>query len=106
MASEGAEHEDRINDFMKQFEGLPDDRKDNIFKWFATQQIIIDNTGPEHGGVVPIHRMGDGQSVRLQLRPRLSRSTGGGRGRRHGRKGRPNGRRTRSRGGPRPKRTP
>ena len=45
MASAGAEFEDDINDWMESFRGLPEDRQENIKKWFATQKIIIENTG-------------------------------------------------------------
>lgn len=45
MASAGAEHEDRINEWMKSFEELPEDRRDKLMRWFATQKVIIENTG-------------------------------------------------------------
>lgn len=45
MASVGAEFEDQINEWMKAFEALPADRKENLKKWFATQKIIVENSG-------------------------------------------------------------
>lgn len=45
MASVGAEFEDDINDWMEAFKHLPEDRQDNLKRWFATQKIIIDNSG-------------------------------------------------------------
>lgn len=45
MASVGAEYEEQIQDWMKSFETLPEARKDNLMRWFATQKVIIDNTG-------------------------------------------------------------
>lgn len=45
MASVGAEHEEHIAEWMKAFEVLPPDRKDNLMRWFATQKIIIENSG-------------------------------------------------------------
>lgn len=45
MASVGAEHEDQINDWMRSFKELPEDRQDKLKRWFATQKIIIENSG-------------------------------------------------------------
>lgn len=45
MASQGAEFEEQINDWIKAFEGLPEERQENLKKWFATQKIIIENSG-------------------------------------------------------------
>ena len=45
MASAQAEFEDDINEWMESFKGLPEDRQENIKKWFATQKVIIDNSG-------------------------------------------------------------
>lgn len=45
MASRGAEYEDQINDWMKAFEGLPDERKELLARWFGTQKLIIDYSG-------------------------------------------------------------
>lgn len=45
MASVGAEHEQAIAEWMKAFEALPAEQRDNIERWFATQKIIIENTG-------------------------------------------------------------
>ena len=45
MASVGAEFEDDINEWMEAFRGLPEDRQENLKKWFATQKIIIENAG-------------------------------------------------------------
>lgn len=45
MASVGAEHEDQINEWMRSFEELPEDRQDKLKRWFATQKLIIENTG-------------------------------------------------------------
>jgi hypothetical protein len=45
MARQGAEHEDAINDWIKAFEKLPEDRQDKLKKWFATQKIVIENSG-------------------------------------------------------------
>ncbi len=47
MASVGAEHDEQIQEWMKGFKELPEDRQDNIFRWFATQKIIIENSGLE-----------------------------------------------------------
>ena len=45
MASAGAEFEDQINDWMDAFKALPEERQENLRKWFATQKVIIDNSG-------------------------------------------------------------
>lgn len=45
MASVGAEHEDAIREWIKGFESLPADRQDALKRWFATQKLIIDNSG-------------------------------------------------------------
>lgn len=45
MASAGAEHEKAIQEWLKSFEALPKEQQDNLQRWFATQKIIIDNTG-------------------------------------------------------------
>ena len=45
MATATAEHEDAIKDWIKGFEELPAERQENLKKWFATQKIIIDNSG-------------------------------------------------------------
>jgi hypothetical protein len=45
MARQGAEHEDAINEWIKAFEKLPEERRENLSKWFATQKIIIENSG-------------------------------------------------------------
>lgn len=45
MASHGAEYEDAINEWIKAFEGLPEDRQEKLKMWFATQKIIIENSG-------------------------------------------------------------
>lgn len=45
MAGVGAEHEDQINEWMRSFEALPEERQDKLRRWFATQKIIIDNSG-------------------------------------------------------------
>ncbi len=38
-------HEEAINDWMKSFEALPADRKDNLYRWFATQKVIMEASG-------------------------------------------------------------
>jgi hypothetical protein len=45
MARQGVEHEDAINEWIKAFEKLPEDRQEKLKKWFATQKIIIENSG-------------------------------------------------------------
>ena len=45
MASAGAEHDDQINDWMRSFSELPEERQDKIRRWFATQKLIIDSSG-------------------------------------------------------------
>lgn len=45
MASVGAEHEQQIQEWLKAFEALPKEQQDNLQRWFATQKVIIDNTG-------------------------------------------------------------
>ena len=45
MASAGAEHEDQINEWMRSFRELPEDRQDKLKRWFATQKIIIESSG-------------------------------------------------------------
>jgi hypothetical protein len=45
MAPANAEHEDAIKDWIKGFEELPAERQENLKKWFATQKVIIDNSG-------------------------------------------------------------
>ncbi|MEL7369478.1 MAG: hypothetical protein AAFN74_11235 [Myxococcota bacterium] len=39
------EFEDDINEWMESFRELPEDRQDNLKRWFATQKIIIENAG-------------------------------------------------------------
>lgn len=45
MASEGVEHENRMAEWMEAFEALPEDRRDKLQRWFATQKVIIENGG-------------------------------------------------------------
>ncbi len=45
MARQGVEHEDAINEWIKAFEKLPEDRQETLRKWFATQKVIIENSG-------------------------------------------------------------
>lgn len=45
MVTAGAEFDDDINQWMEAFRGLPEDRQDNIMRWFATQKVIIENSG-------------------------------------------------------------
>ena len=45
MASQGAEHEDQIRDWMKAFDALPEERKELLARWFGTQKLIIDHAG-------------------------------------------------------------
>ena len=49
MASAGVEHEDQIREWMRAFEALPEDRKDKLQRWFATQKVIIDSSGLTEG---------------------------------------------------------
>jgi hypothetical protein len=39
------EHENEINEWMKSYEALPEDRRDQVQRWFATQKLIIENAG-------------------------------------------------------------
>jgi hypothetical protein len=39
------ENENEILEWMKTFESLPEDRRDLVHRWFATQKLIIDNSG-------------------------------------------------------------
>jgi len=45
MASVGAEHEEHISEWMAAFDELPPERQENLKRWFATQKIIIENSG-------------------------------------------------------------
>ena len=45
MARQGVEHEDAINEWIKAYEKLPEDRQEKLKKWFATQKIVIENSG-------------------------------------------------------------
>ncbi len=38
------EHENEINEWLKTFEKLPEERQEQLKLWFSTQKIIIDNS--------------------------------------------------------------
>src|SRR5260370_42689489 len=39
------ENENEIQEWMKTYEALPEERRDLVQRWFATQKLIIDNAG-------------------------------------------------------------
>ncbi|MCK6550380.1 hypothetical protein L6R52_31375 [Myxococcota bacterium] len=39
------ENENEIAEWMKTYEALPEERRELVQRWFATQKIIIDNAG-------------------------------------------------------------
>lgn len=45
MATVDPDHEDQIREWMRAFEELPKERQDKLYRWFATQKIIIDSSG-------------------------------------------------------------
>src|SRR5437870_656868 len=39
------ENENEVLEWMKTYESLPEERRDLVQRWFATQKLIIDNVG-------------------------------------------------------------